>query len=401
MGIHALHKILEQYAPSCYQLKHLSEYAFKKICIDISLYLYKFKASQGDRWLLSFIDLISCLRKWDIHCVYVYDGKATDDKLEEQKRRRESQVKQKENIVLLEKEIENFETTGVVGNMISEIVKKEGTVPSLFRKNLEKKIDINLVLDKLEKMKSQSISITPSDIQLTKDLFDILKVPYTTAFDEAERFASFMCVKNITEGVLSEDTDVLAYGTPCFLTKIDIFRETVVEIKTADILKELDMSLESFRDLCIMLGCDYNTNISQYGPVKSYQLIKEHISIEKALEQIKKNDIETKEKLQKKLAKEKNLEEQVKIQEKINTPLDTSVINYVRCRELFSVPDKFDFSVSYCSSLSEEDFVKVEEFFRAHNINYNMKLLRKNLSPREIVFSDEPLEESKEVETKD
>jgi 5'-3' exonuclease len=387
MGIHSLHKILEQYAPNCYQLKHLSEYSFKKICIDISLYLYKFKASQGDKWLLSFIDLISCLRKWDIHCVYVYDGKATDDKAEEQKRRKESQVKQRQNIELLEKEIENYQTSGVIGEMISDIIKKEGTT-SLLKKN--KKIDIDIVKEKLEKMKAQSISITPLDIQLTKDLFDILKVPYVVAFDEAERFASIMCVKNITEGVLSEDTDVLAYQTPCFLTKIDIYRETVIEIKISDILEEMGMEYDSFRDLCIMLGCDYNENIASYGPVKSYQLIKEHKSIEKALEQIEKNDIENKEKLQKKLLKEKNPEEQKKIQEKINNNLDVSVINYVRCRELFSVPEIFEYYVPYCSSLTEEDFVKVEDFFKNNNIKYNMKLLRKNLSPRDIIFLDEP-----------
>lgn len=387
MGIHSLHKILEQYAPNCYQLKHLSEYSFKKICIDISLYLYKFKASQGDKWLLSFIDLISCLRKWDIHCVYVYDGKATDDKAEEQKRRKESQVKQRQNIELLEKEIENYQTSGVIGEMISDIIKKEGTT-SLLKKN--KKIDIDIVKEKLEKMKAQSISITPLDIQLTKDLFDILKVPYVVAFDEAERFASIMCVKNITEGVLSEDTDVLAYQTPCFLTKIDIYRETVIEIKISDILEEMGMEYDSFRDLCIMLGCDYNENIASYGPVKSYQLIKEHKSIEKALEQIEKNDIENKEKLQKKLLKEKNPEEQKKIQEKINNNLDVSVINYVRCRELFSVPENFEYYVPYCSSLTEEDFVKVEDFFKNNNIKYNMKLLRKNLSPRDIIFLDEP-----------
>lgn len=389
MGIHSLHKILEQYAPNCYQLKHLSEYSFKKICIDISLYLYKFKASQGDRWLLSFIDLISCLRKWDIHCVYVYDGKATDDKAEEQKRRKESQVKQRQNIELLEKEIENYQTSGVIGEMISDIVKKEGTT-SLLKKNKNIDIDIDIVKEKLEKMKAQSISITPLDIQLTKDLFDILKVPYIVATDEAERFASIMCVKNITEGVLSEDTDVLAYQTPCFLTKIDIYRETVIEIKISDILEEMGMEYESFRDLCIMLGCDYNENIASYGPVKSYQLIKEHKSIEKALEQIQKNDIENKEKLQKKLLKEKNPEEQKKIQEKINNTLDVSVINYVRCRELFSVPENFEYYVSYCSSLTEEDFVKVEDFFKNNNIKYNMKLLRKNLSPRDIIFLDEP-----------
>ena len=132
MGIQNLHQLLEKYAPECYIQKHLSEYAFKKIGIDISLYLYKFKASRGDDWLEAFVSLVSCLRKWDIHCFFIYDGQAPIEKIEEQKRRRENLSKQGERADALEKEILNFESNGEVGEMIREICKKEGYV-SLFR----------------------------------------------------------------------------------------------------------------------------------------------------------------------------------------------------------------------------------------------------------------------------
>lgn len=132
MGIKKLHQILEKYASKCYQTKHLSCYSFKKIAIDISLYLYKYKAIAGDRWIESFLGLINSLRKWDIHPIFIYDGIAPIEKLEEQKRRRESRDKQNEKIKQLEEQIFEYEQKGVVGNLIEEICKKK--VSSLFKK---------------------------------------------------------------------------------------------------------------------------------------------------------------------------------------------------------------------------------------------------------------------------
>jgi hypothetical protein len=102
MGIKHLHKLLQKYAPDCYEKKHLSEFAYMRVAIDISLYLYKYKAVAGDRWMESFVYLISCLRKWNIHCIFVYDNKAPVEKQEEQERRREVRAKQGDRVAELE-----------------------------------------------------------------------------------------------------------------------------------------------------------------------------------------------------------------------------------------------------------------------------------------------------------
>jgi flap endonuclease-1 len=384
MGIKSLHNVLQEHAPKCYNHISLASYAFKKVAIDISLFLFKFKATAGDQWIVSFIDLISCLRKWDVHTIFIYDGKAPIEKLEEQQRRKDSQAKQKENIKILEAEVEEYEKSGNIGNMILDILKKEGIVMSLFRK--KEHINIEVVKDKLERMKAQSISINDNDIKLTKDLFDILQVPYFQAPAEAECYASILCVKGIVDAVLSEDTDVLVYGTPLFLTKLDMFKGVAVEINHASILEEMGLESNSFKDLCIMLGCDYNSNIANYGPKKAYELIKEFKTIEAVLEKIQILDTEAKAKLQKKLTKEKDENERQKIQEKIDKPLDTSVLKYTRCREMFSIPEELNFYVPYCGC---PDFDKVSEFLSKNSIRYNIEILKKNLSPRELVFEED------------
>ena len=66
-----------------------------KVSIDTSLFLCKFKAIAGDRWLESFIRLVSCLRRNEIHCVFIYDTSAPPEKNDERAERRKQQEKLK------------------------------------------------------------------------------------------------------------------------------------------------------------------------------------------------------------------------------------------------------------------------------------------------------------------
>ena len=131
---------------------------------------------------------------------------------------------------------------------------------------------------------------------------------------------------------MSEDTDVLAYGSPKFLTKVNITNESCTEIDLKQILIDLELTYEQFRDMCIMCGTDYNDNMKGIGPQKSYDLIKAHNSIEK---------IEN------------------------HTKHDTSVLKYVRSRELFSFPDNYFTKKIYCCG--EPDYNGLQRFLFENN----------------------------------
>jgi len=370
MGIRHLHPLLQKYAPNAYKTRHLSEYSFKKVAIDISLYLYKYKAITGDRWLESFMSLIQCLRKWDVHCIFIYDGKAPAEKLDEQLRRREVRAKQGDKADEIEKQVREYEETGTIGNLLEELCYTE--TPSLFRKNPIRRFNINRAKEKVESMRSMMISIVPEDITLSQQLFDMLHIPYVTAPAEAECYASNLCVAGKIDCVLSEDTDVLAYGTPIFLTKIDYVRDTVVEIDYSKILEETEMTHETFRDLCIMCSCDYNTNIPMIGPEKSFQMLKTYGNIEGVLEELRKMT---------------NKENTKKYTEEMFEPL-----KYERCREMFTTY-QVEFYAPYCGM---PDFGKLQEFLFKNNIRYShIDLLKKYLSPRELVFEEDEEKEEK------
>ena len=82
------------------------------------------------------------------------------------------------------------------------------------------------------------------------------------------------------DGVLSDDTDVLAYGTKLFLTGINTTKNSCIEIQIDNILSQINFTYEQFRDLCIMCGTDYNRNIPKVGSINAYKLIIQYESIE-------------------------------------------------------------------------------------------------------------------------
>ena len=357
MGINNLNKFLRNNCPQIYEEIHISQYSFKKVAIDISLYLCKFKTICGDRWLSAFINLIACLRKNEVHCVFIYDTGAPPEKDAERKERAQQRAKLEEKVYKLEEALEKFHLTGEVDAMLTELYKKRTKdigPPRLLMKKSYEGIDMEFVQSAVQKMRGQILHISPDDFKKTKNLFDILNVPYFDAPLEAETTCSDLCKRGLVDAVLSEDTDVLAYGTPIFLSKINTSDGTCIQINYPKMLEALELSSDSFLDLCILCGCDYNKNIFRVGPEKAYKYIQKYSSIE---------DIA------------------------VNTSLDISILNHVRGRQLFREYEKVDYKIKYCGT---PDFKKLEEFVFKNNINCSVEGLKKSfVHQTTIVFEDD------------
>lgn len=359
MGVKGLNKIIEKYAKEAFNPIHLSSYKYKKIAIDISLYMFKYKAIFGERWLVAFINLVICLRKNDIHCIFIYDSKAPPEKSAEKLKRAEQRDKLNSKIFELEDNLKTYYETNEITETLKEtfvtLIQKEGDLklkkllrPS--KKEDEHAFDISLIEKELNKLKSQAVSISDDDFKLTRELFTILGIPYILADGEAETLCSYLCIHGKVDAVLSEDTDVLAYGTPKFLSKLNTSEETCVEIDNDNLLSLLEMNLDEFKDLCIMCGTDYNSNIRGIGPDKSFKLIKEV----KSIDNITKHDI--------------------------------AILNHIRVRELYKAPESIDFAVPYCD---KPDYAKVSEFIFRNNINQNkLEQIKDAFTQKEIVFCD-------------
>lgn len=343
MGIKNLHKFLKKHAENAYEIVHLSHFAYKKIAIDTSLYMYKYKIIYGDRWLNAFVNLVVTLREYNIHCVFIYDNGCPEEKLRE----REKRSKNKENLETkaseLHADIEQYHLTNEVSERLSKIYEScLDKKVSLLQPNKKKTFDIKIIENELKKIESQIVHVSKEDFELTKSLFKIMGIPYFNAELEGETTCAHMCIDKKVDAVLTEDTDVLAYNTPMFLTKLNLSNDTVTVLNIENILREIGMTFIQFRDLCIMSGTDYNENIHLIGSEKAYKLLLKYGDIDEIGKHIDK---------------------------------DISVLNHVRVRELFSFTKECEIVVPFCQT---PDFESLEKFLFSNNCRIDINRIKKS-----------------------
>jgi 5'-3' exonuclease len=355
MGIHQLNKILKKHSPEAFQEVHISKYAFKKVAIDISLYVCKFKAVCGDRWMAAFINLVTCLRKNEVHGVFVYDTGAPPEKAGERDERAAQREKSSQRITDLESGVRSYLLNGSVSECLLKASNKInlGLPKRLLSTTSSQRVDVPIpqINDLIAKKKSQQLSITPADFELTRKLFDILKVPHLNAPLEAETTCVDLCLQGEVDAVLTEDTDVLAYQVPVFLSKINTGTGMCTEIVYDTMLEELKLKSDEFLDMCIMCGTDYNKNIKGMGPVAVFNNITKHSSIE---------------------------------QIGAVTGVDISTLKHKRGRELFREYEKVNYKVPYCG---RPDFNALEDFVESNNIRCNVSALKRHyVNDIKVVF---------------
>ena len=354
MGIHGLNKFLKEKCPNCYKKVNLHNFEYKKIAIDTSLYMYKYKCIFGeDRWMDAFINLVCCLRKNEIHCIFIFDSKAPIEKQQEQQERREQRNKIKQKLENIKKDWAEYTKTKKPSQLLLDICQESSKKMTRLLSSSSTIFKEDVVLHKIEKLELQTISISKKDFDLCKKIFKLMGIPYFQATTEAEATGAYLCRQGIVEGVLTQDTDVLAYGTPIFLTDINTHSEECTQINLEEVCNTLELSFDEFQEMCIMFGTDYNTNIPKIGPAKSYQLIKEYKCVE-------------------------NINE--------NTILDITNLKYSKTKELFTFPPNyFTQNVAFCKS---PNFNQLEEFLFKHNSRIHIDYVKKCFTNQQIIFKD-------------
>jgi flap endonuclease-1 len=341
MGIKSnYNKFLKQTAgEDIFEPTHISRFAFNKVAIDTTLYLYKFKAVMGDGWLSGFLNLIKCMRDNQVHCVFIFDGESPVEKQEEQEERRAKKRKLEDDIKSLETDISDYYTTGEISVQLKNITKNsEEFKPQEVEEHITKK-------------QAQVIDVSPEDFENLRSVMTIMGTPFYTAPTEAEKFCSKLCIDGLVDAVLSDDTDVIAYACKFSLSKLDTTTGMCMCISHVDLIKALELTEEQFMDHCIMCGTDYNKNIPRVGSATAYKLIQKHKSIEGIRDE---------------------------------TTTDISILNHEVVRRLFREFDAYDITkIPYCST---PDFDELQRFVNSHNLHVNVSYLRSVFGNKDIVF---------------
>jgi len=248
MGIKYLNRFLQENCKESIRKVNLYELSGKKVVIDTSIYMYRYL---GEEALLENIYLmINILRINNIIPLFVFDGKPPKEKEDLLKERKENKKKAEEKY----NELKNQLIDG---------------------QNEKEKIEEEMI-----QLKKEFIRLHHTDIKDVKLLIQSLGVSYIEAPGEADKLCAKLVNKNLAYACLSEDMDMFVYGCKRVLRYLSLLNKTVIMYEMKDILIELDMNFNDFKNICIISGTDYNihnnndlTNTLKY--FKKYRKSKE------------------------------------------------------------------------------------------------------------------------------
>lgn len=379
MGISDLYKVLDDYCNGVIVEIHLSDLRGLRVAVDISIFLNKYvKTSGPESWLSSFIMLLCILKRNGIKVIAIFDGPNPPiEKRNEQNRRRAEAAKKQNKINAGKRILKNLQdeylpsNKPVDENMINEIKAVVG-----YRRDKGPEItnynDLKNIIDGLKnsiiRQDKQNSPILPIYSQQAKEVISIMGFPFFQADGEAEALCASLNVEGLVDAVLTEDTDVLAYGTPYLLSRIDLSREKVSLISHQDIITALGFTVERFRDLCILLGCDYNDRIKGFPPDGKKRKKPVSIGAKGAITM---------------MLEYQNLEEAEK------HIVDADPLNYRRCRELFTPVPIPEMTIPYNKPINKD---KLERFLKENKIRMNIQYILDTWKPVQMVFEEDDVE---------
>lgn len=228
MGIKHLNRfIATRCNDSAIRKIHLSELSGKKIAIDASIYLYRFMSD--DRLLEQFYLMLSIFRHYNIIPIFVFDGVAPQEKQELIKERREIKQRAEEKynkLLAIENGADNDEKQDIAIEML--------------------------------RLKRDFVRIKDTDIKMVKSLLYQSGASWIHAKGEADVLCAQLIHTGRVYACLSEDMDMFAYGCSRVLRHISLIKHTALLYDLREILHQLGMTMDEFRQVLVLSGTDYN-----------------------------------------------------------------------------------------------------------------------------------------------
>eukprot|EP00742_Colponemidia_sp_Colp-10_P020143 GILJ01023443.1.p1 GENE.GILJ01023443.1~~GILJ01023443.1.p1 ORF type:complete len:310 (+),score=75.64 GILJ01023443.1:107-931(+) len=143
----------------------------------------------------------------------------------------------------------------------------------------------------MEKFSKRTVRVSREQVEEVKTMLRLMGVPVVQAAGEAEAQCADLVRNKLAWAVATEDMDALTFGSQILLRHLnygDSKGRSIVEIHLEKVLESSGYTMEMFIDLCILLGCDYTGKIHGIGPIKAWDGILQHKTIEKLIESLDK-----------------------------------------------------------------------------------------------------------------
>ncbi|XP_018319444.1 DNA repair protein complementing XP-G cells-like [Agrilus planipennis] len=116
-------------------------------------------------------------------------------------------------------------------------------------------------------------NITDQMYQEAQELLQLFGVPYIIAPMEAEAQCAFLDLINLTDGTITDDSDIWLFGGKTVYKNFFNQNKYVLEFKSEDIEHHFKLTREQMILLALLVGSDYTVGIQGIGPVTALEVL--------------------------------------------------------------------------------------------------------------------------------
>lgn len=132
-------------------------------------------------------------------------------------------------------------------------------------------------------------------VETSKELLDLMGVPWIQAPSEGEAQCAWMCQQGLVYAAASQDFDTLLFGSPRLVRNLsaitrkeprsdEVYAEVDPElIELDDVLKMLQLTREQLVLVGLLIGTDFNPGVQKVGPTTALRLVRTHKTLENIL----------------------------------------------------------------------------------------------------------------------
>jgi 5'-3' exonuclease len=129
----------------------------------------------------------------------------------------------------------------------------------------------NIIMN-MENLKKKFLYINKEQIKKVKELIRSFGMTYYDAPREADELCSLLVIKKKVWACLSEDMDMFVYGCSRVLRYFNLLNHNVVLYNTKSILRELGITQKQFRQICVLSGTDYYSEVTNISNTNNLNL---------------------------------------------------------------------------------------------------------------------------------
>lgn len=223
MGIRHLNQFVTRECPGAIKTIPFADLAGKVVVVDASIYMYRFAADEA--LLENMYSMVRMFQLSGIVPIFIFDGKPPDEK---------------RNLLNKRQRLKR------IAEMHYNEVKTHLELPSS-----------SSASHMLKMLKRRFVRLYDADFERVKTLLQALGVAYIVAPGEADAMCAQMVLKRKAHACASDDSDMFVYGCPRVLRHLNLLDQTIVMYDMSKILGLLGITMNEFRQICVVSGTDY------------------------------------------------------------------------------------------------------------------------------------------------